>query len=203
MEERTPRPNQLPQTLLRCVFVFKAEEAKRGSELIYFSLLIVRHNLINSILHPPEDYGRGLLTPPSGSYKAGNVANKSCFRTRCLQEVSRLRGLPLCLQEASRLQGLPVCPAAGAAWVATMEGLGTLWRRFGCGERVPVPGQYPCTLTPTGAMVPLQRQVSAQGPPTLVAGFPLPRLVPSFPHPVKSSQALDMGSQMPGAQSCA
>lgn len=121
MEERTPRPNQLPQTLLRCVFMFKAEEAKRGSELIYFSLLIVRHNLINSILHPPEDYGRGLLTPPSGSYKAGNVANKSCFRTRRLREVSRL-------------QGLPVCPAAGAAWVATMEGLP--WAPCGVGSVV-------------------------------------------------------------------
>lgn len=37
--------------------MFKAEDAEQASELIYFSLLIVRHNLINSLLHPPEDYG--------------------------------------------------------------------------------------------------------------------------------------------------
>lgn len=121
MEERTPRPNQLPQTLLRCVFVFKAEAANQGSELIYFSLLIEQHNLINSILHPPEDYGQGLLTPPSGSYKAGNVANKSCCRTRRLREVS-------CLQ------GLPLHPAVGVAWVATTEGLP--WAPCGVGSVV-------------------------------------------------------------------
>lgn len=52
----------------------RAEEAKE----IYISLLIAQHNLINSILYPPEDYGPALLTPPSGSYKASNAANKSC-----------------------------------------------------------------------------------------------------------------------------
>lgn len=58
--------------------MFRTEEAKENLRLIYISLLIVRHNLINSILHPPEDYGPTLLTPPSGSYKASNAANKSC-----------------------------------------------------------------------------------------------------------------------------
>lgn len=57
--------------------MFRAEEAKENFQLIYISLLIVRRNLINSILHPPEDYRPALLTPPSGSYKASNAANKS------------------------------------------------------------------------------------------------------------------------------
>lgn len=73
----------------------RAEEAQENFQLIYISLLIVRHNLINSILHPPEDYRPTLLTPPSGSYKAGNAANKSHSELGAGEAVS-LGHLPQC-----------------------------------------------------------------------------------------------------------
>lgn len=81
----------------------RAEEAKENFQLIYISLLIVRHNLINSILHPPEDYGPTLLTPPSGSYKASNAANKSC------SEPGAGGAVPL--------GHLPQCSLARASWM--------------------------------------------------------------------------------------
>jgi hypothetical protein len=66
---------------LGCVwyYVFRAEEPNENLQPIYISLLIVQHNLINSALHTPEDYGPTLLTLPSGSYKASSTPNKSCL----------------------------------------------------------------------------------------------------------------------------
>lgn len=58
--------------------MFGAEEPNENLQPIYISLLIAQHNLINSVLHTPEDYGPTLLTLPSGSYKASNAPNKSC-----------------------------------------------------------------------------------------------------------------------------
>lgn len=59
--------------------VFRAEEPSENLQPIYISLLIAQHNLINSVLHTPEDYGPTLLTLPSGSYKVSNAPNKSCL----------------------------------------------------------------------------------------------------------------------------
>lgn len=100
---KVPADPSLPETLdltESVLRVFRTEEAKENLQLTYISLLIVQHNLINSISHPPEDYGPTLLTLPSGSYKAGNAANKSCS-DRVRERPSHLAVFPNAL-----LQGL-------------------------------------------------------------------------------------------------
>lgn len=83
--------------------MFRAEEPNEHLQPIYISLLIVQHNLINSVLHTPEDYGPTLLTLPSGSYKASNAPNKSCS--------------DLGVGEAMPLGCLPRYSLSRAAWV--------------------------------------------------------------------------------------